>query len=77
MGKSTRGEQSTASEETVAGQNGRVKTATLNVAAEVIVGGGPHSGNHLEEGLVGLAEVAGNTPEEIAAAVDALRPKFK
>jgi len=77
MGKSMRGEQPTVSEETVAGQNRRIKTAALNVAAEVIVGGGPHPGNYLEEGLVGLAEVAGNTPEEIAAAVDALRPKFK
>ena len=75
MGKSMRGEQPSGSEISVADQNARIKTVTRGIAAKIISEGGPH--NRLEEGLVDLAEVAGNAPEEVRAATEALiKPKF-
>lgn len=63
-----RGEPNGATKESVADEVKRIKSVTLGIAAGIIAGGGPHPGNHLEEGFVGLAEVAGNSDSEIVAA---------
>ena len=76
MGKSMRGEPDEVDGSSASEQNKKIKSGTLSMAVEIIVGGGPHPGNHLEEAIVDLAEVAGNSPEEVAAAVEEKRPKF-
>jgi hypothetical protein len=75
MGKAIRGEPGV-HDESLADQNKKIKSATLGIAAGIIANGGPHPGNDLEIALVELAEVAGNTSEEIAAAGEEKRPKF-
>ena len=77
MGKSIRGEPGAVSEEMVAEQNTRIKRVTLLMAAEVCAHGGPHVGNNIEKGIVGLAEVTGNTSEQIATAAKVLGPRFQ
>jgi len=76
MGKAIRGELGGDSEKTLKDQIEALKSGTSAAAADIIINGGPHPGNTLEQAVVVLAEEL-NTPNEISAAIKAIQPPLK